>query len=236
MNDTTMAPTESASHAGGHTPFRIAHNKLDKVSATSSMLSDSSQEASSSAGTGQLCTCSSLVGCSSLQLQEQHLLSGNNSSNACRTAQDMFVLVLSRVNQEPAGTGSEKQKPRQSLGAASDQHSARIWIRQVGNKRLVAPDTSSSTLHHPSRPGSSMSCDRRQLGQDSPTANASMSSISHTLCVTSGTTTLLLALQTFVCPAVLQPKPEAADTGALAAPCGSPAGGAGDSWPGLQAG
>lgn len=158
-----VAPTESRD-AGGYTPFRIHHTQLDKVSATSSMLSDSSQGASSSAGTGQLCTCSSLVGCSSLQLQEQHLLAGNSSSNACRTAQDMFVLVLPRVDQEPAGTGADKQKSRQSLGAASDQHSARMWIHQVGNKRLSC----SRHQQHPpppSRPDSSMSCDRHQLGQ-----------------------------------------------------------------------
>lgn len=162
-------PTES-SHAGGYTPFMIHQKRLDKVSASSSMLSDSSQGASSSAGTGQLCTCSSLAGCSSLQLQEQHLLAaGNSSSNACRTAEDMFVLVLPRGNHEKSATGADKQKPRQSLGGASDQHSAsgskaHHWMRQVRDTRLVGPKTS-STLHHPGRLGSSMLRDRLHLGQ-----------------------------------------------------------------------
>jgi hypothetical protein len=170
-----VAPTEGSHSGGGYTPFRIQHNQLDKVSATSSMLSDSSVGASSSAGTGQLCTCSSLVGCSSLQLQEQHLLAHNSSSNACRTAQDTFVLVLPRLNQEPAGTGGDKQKPRQSLGAGSDRHSASgstaHWLHQVGANCLVCAHTSRSVYQ--SRLGSSMLCDRSQLNKQHPTARAS---------------------------------------------------------------
>lgn len=44
------------------------------------------------------------------------------------------MLVLPRVNQEPAGTGADKQKPRQSLGAGSGRHSASgskaHWLHQ----------------------------------------------------------------------------------------------------------
>lgn len=94
------------------TPFNVQHN-LDKSSFNSSSASDCCSQGA------PVCTCGSLTGWSSIQLQEQHLL------GACsRSPQDMFVVVLTNAEQQAADSSAQQQKPRASPAAADSSSQA----------------------------------------------------------------------------------------------------------------
>lgn len=160
----------------GYTPFSIQRN-LDKLSASSTMLSDGLQGAASSSSTCPhgLCSYGSLSTWSSLQLQEQHLLGGGNSnacstsncSTACtgqvsRAAQDMVVLVLPRGEKDTAaaagnGAGTGKQKPRTSQGGSN------LRVSSAGSMQSVRQVGIALESHNSSN--SSSSALQQQLGK-----------------------------------------------------------------------